>query len=384
MPERVCPGCGAPLQSEDPEAPGFVPAEVLERDEPDTVCRRCFRLRHYGDVTHGPPAPAAVWAAVKQAAAAADCVLLVADAFDFEASMSLPLRDLRGRRLLVAVNKIDLLPARTPLPEVERWVRGRLADAGLLHTEVHFISARTGWGTRALWERLKELVGRGTVAVLGVTNVGKSALLARWSRALGNEGPAPTVSAVPGTTLALLRLRLEPDGFALLDTPGIPPEGRISDRLCPDCARRIVPDKRLNGQLWPVAAGQALLMGGFAAIIAPSAVPEGTVLIAYGAQGLPLHRTRAERAAALLHAPSGPIAAVPCGRCRARFQADGFAEHTVTLRHAQDLVIHGLGWVTLRGGPLELAVQLPRGVKWTVRPNLLGPKDRVAAQRSTR
>jgi len=243
MPERVCPGCGAPLQSEDPEAPGFVPAEVLERDEPDTVCRRCFRLRHYGDVTHGPPAPAAVWAAVKQAAAAADCVLLVADAFDFEASMSLPLRDLRGRRLLVAVNKIDLLPARTPLPEVERWVRGRLADAGLLHTEVHFISARTGWGTRALWERLKELVGRGTVAVLGVTNVGKSALLARWSRALGNEGPAPTVSAVPGTTLALLRLRLEPDGFALLDTPGIPPEGRISDRLCPDCARRIVPER---------------------------------------------------------------------------------------------------------------------------------------------
>jgi len=384
MPERVCPGCGAPLQSEDPEGPGFVPAEVLERDELDTVCRRCFRLRHYGDLTHGPPAPAAVWAAVKRAVAAADCVLLVADAFDFEASIAVPLRDLRGRRLVVAVNKVDLLPARTPLPEVERWVHGRLADAGLRDPEVHLISARAGWGTRALWERLKELVGRGTVAVLGVTNVGKSALLARWSRALGKEGPAPTVSAVPGTTLALLHLCLEPDGFTLLDTPGIPPEGRISDWLCPDCARRVVPDKRLNGRLWQVAAGQALLMGGFAAFIAPSAVPEGTVLIAYGAQGLPFHRTRAERAATLLRAPTGPVAAVPCSRCRARVHADGFEELTVTLRHAQDLVIHGLGWVTLRGGPLELAVQLPRGEKWTVRPNLLGPKDRVGATRGAR
>jgi len=382
MRERVCPGCGAPLQSKEPEAPGFVPAEVLERDAADAVCRRCFRLRHYGDISHGPPAAAAVWDAIKHATKGAACVLLVTDAFDFEASTGIPLRDFRAARLVVAVNKVDLLPARTPAEELEHWVLERLTAAGLRQVEVHLVSARTGWGTRALWERLKEVAGHGTVAVVGVTNVGKSALLARWSRALGREGPAPTVSAVPGTTLAPLPLRLEPDGFTLLDTPGIPPQGRISDWLCPDCARRVVPDKRLNGRLWSVVPGQALLLGGFAAVTARGRVPEDTVLIAYGAQGLPLHRTRAERVSQFFQAPSGSIAAVPCRQCRARLSAQGFEEHSVTLRHAQDLVVHGLGWVSLRGGPLELTLRLPRGISWTVRPNLLGPKDRVAAQRA--
>ena len=378
MSEYLCPGCGVPLQTDDPDKPGFAPAEVLERDGPLTLCRRCFRMRHYGEAGGGPPAPDAVRAAVRQAVRAADLVLLVADAFDFEASVAPPVRELVRPPLVVAVNKIDLLPARTPLDEVRRWVVERMAAAGLPRAEVHLISARNGWGTRTLWDRLLERAGRGTIAVVGVTNVGKSALLARWSQAVGHKGPAPTVSAVPGTTLAPLPLQLDPDGFTLLDTPGIPPAGRLSDWLCPACARRVVPDRRLNGRLWQAVPGQALLMGTLAALSVEGPVPEGTVLIAHGAQGLPLHRTRAERVDELLERPPQPLAAVPCRSCRERLAAGGgYVEHNVTLPHAHDLVVDGLGWVSVRRGPVQLRVRLPRGARWTVRPNLLGPKDRL-------
>ncbi|MBO8142649.1 MAG: hypothetical protein H0Z37_10830 [Firmicutes bacterium] len=47
----------------------------------------------------------------------------------------------------------------------------------------------------------------------------------------------------------------------------------------------------------------------------------------------------------------------------------------MTVPHAHDLAIHGLGWVTVRGGPLVLKVLLPRGTGWTVRPNLIGPRN---------
>jgi len=376
MSEYLCPGCGAPLQSDDPDKPGFVPREILERDGPLAVCRRCFRMRHYGEAGGGQPAEDEVRAAVRRAVQRADLVLLVADAFDFEASVAPSVRELVRPPLVLAVNKIDLLPPRTPHEEVRPWVEQRLAAGGWPRAEVHLISARTGWGTRALWARLAERVGRGTVAVLGVTNVGKSALLARWSQAVGHKGPAPTVSAVPGTTLAPLPLQLDPDSFTLLDTPGIPPRGRMSDRLCPDCARRVVPDRRLKGQLWTVQPGQAVLLGGFAAIEISGPVPPGSVLIAYGAQGLPLHRTRAERVPQLLSDPPPPLRQAPCGHCRKRLAAGGFTTHAVTLAHAEDLVIHGLGWVTLRGGPLALSVRVPNDTKITIRPNLLGPKDR--------
>ena len=35
--------CGAPLQSEDKSAPGYVPEHNLFRE--DVICQRCFRLK---------------------------------------------------------------------------------------------------------------------------------------------------------------------------------------------------------------------------------------------------------------------------------------------------------------------------------------------------
>ena len=42
---KCCKGCGIVLQNEDDKALGYVPN--LEAD----YCQRCFRIRHYGDVT---------------------------------------------------------------------------------------------------------------------------------------------------------------------------------------------------------------------------------------------------------------------------------------------------------------------------------------------
>ncbi|TIH60269.1 ribosome biogenesis GTPase YqeH, partial [Klebsiella pneumoniae] len=39
-----CIGCGAPLQSENKNAPGYVPEHNLFRE--DVICRRCFRLKN--------------------------------------------------------------------------------------------------------------------------------------------------------------------------------------------------------------------------------------------------------------------------------------------------------------------------------------------------
>ena len=43
-----CIGCGAPLQSEDKNAPGYVPEHNMFRE--DVICQRCFRLKNYNEV----------------------------------------------------------------------------------------------------------------------------------------------------------------------------------------------------------------------------------------------------------------------------------------------------------------------------------------------
>jgi len=54
--ELICIGCGAKLQSTDPEEAGFLPAQRLKKaienqdEDNDTYCQRCFRLRHYNEI----------------------------------------------------------------------------------------------------------------------------------------------------------------------------------------------------------------------------------------------------------------------------------------------------------------------------------------------
>ena len=51
MEEIRCIGCGSTLQSEDQTIPGYVPKAKLDEVSGEIVCRRCFRLKNYNEVT---------------------------------------------------------------------------------------------------------------------------------------------------------------------------------------------------------------------------------------------------------------------------------------------------------------------------------------------
>lgn len=82
-----------------------------------------------------------------------------------DASRSLPL----GFRLLVAVNKADLLPRQVTPARLERWVRKRMAQGGLPRpSAVHIVSSTKQRGVRELLADLQAAVGvRGDVWVVG-------------------------------------------------------------------------------------------------------------------------------------------------------------------------------------------------------------------------
>lgn len=43
---RRCYGCGAILQSNDPNEAGYIPKEKFDSDD-QNLCERCYKLRHY-------------------------------------------------------------------------------------------------------------------------------------------------------------------------------------------------------------------------------------------------------------------------------------------------------------------------------------------------
>ncbi|HCY5458303.1 TPA: ribosome biogenesis GTPase YqeH, partial [Staphylococcus aureus] len=79
-----CIGCGAPLQSEDKNKPGFVPEHNMFRD--DVICRRCFRLKNYNEVQDVGLESEDFLKLLSGLADKKGIVVNVVDVFDFEGS----------------------------------------------------------------------------------------------------------------------------------------------------------------------------------------------------------------------------------------------------------------------------------------------------------
>ncbi|MBO2520671.1 MAG: hypothetical protein CW345_02525 [Firmicutes bacterium] len=374
MTDDICEGCGVPLQSERPDAPGYVPAHVLSRGEP-VVCQRCFRITNYGkEETVVKVDEEDAWSTVLDVIDRVDAVIMIVDIVDFEGTYLTRLAQY-PRRLLVAVNKVDLLPSKTPPEEVAAWVKDRLAADGIEACGVFPVSARDGFGTRQLLDGAKRHAGRGgRVGLVGATNVGKSTLLSRWLKPTGE--PGPTVSRIPGTTLGAIPKQLAPEGIEIVDTPGLTPGQRVTDHVCRACAQRLVPDRPLSSKLLKLAAGQSAVIGGIAAFT-PLESDERIVLL-FAASEVPIHRVKEVRVDRWLRGEPIPGQTVLCEACRAAIAKVGWEEIVVEVGEMEDVAVHGLGWLSPRRSGLKVRALVPAGTMLSVRPRLIGPKTPAA------
>lgn len=373
MTDEVCEGCGVPLQSEHPDAPGYVPAHVISRGE-QVVCRRCYRISNYGkedQVVHIDEDDA--WAMVLDVVAGVGVSVMVVDIVDFEGCY-VPTLAQSAERLIVAVNKVDLLPSKTPAEEAAAWVADRLEADGIACEGVYPISASQGYGVRVLFDAVRKAAGRrGRVGLVGATNVGKSTLLSRWLKGSGEGGP--TISRIPGTTLGVIEREVGRSELEIVDTPGLTTKGRLTDILCHACATRLVPETPLGSKLVKLSAGHSVVIGGLAAITPLQLEDEERIALVFAAGGVPIHRVKELRLDRWLKGEGVPGQSLLCDTCRSAVNKDGWEQVIVDVDELEDVAVHGLGWLSPRRSGLKVRVTVPAGTMVSVRPRLIGPKE---------
>lgn len=402
----LCQGCGSSLQSESESLPGYVPASGRTRTQ--VLCRRCFRIRNYGEFTRISVTADDYRREVSRILDHPGIVLYVLDVFDLNGSLVEGLsRYVLQSEVVVVVNKVDLLPREVNVDALADWIHSTVEKTGVKVHDVKFVSATSGEGVIELVQTLvhqsqvqqrgiaeEENQSQAPIYVVGMANVGKSTLLNRMLMQFGHTDIF-TTSRLPGTTLGNVAFDLTLSSgettLHFVDTPGLLQNSRLIDVLCADCLKVAVPAKRLRPRVFQLNAGQTLWLGNFARFDFLSGPHQAVVC--YVSNDLTIHRTKLDRAAEIGEHHADDILQVPCSTCRSTlgllqpFILTTRPEHakkgTTTLalpKRGSDLVIPGLGWITLFGDAFEGTLYTPKLIQPVVRRRLVGDLSRVTTE----
>lgn len=356
---KRCAGCGAPLQSEDRNKPGYLQAELWQRE--DAVCMRCFKIKNYNEEVQVEVDAEEFRRILDSIRHEKALVLHLIDLTDIHGTLLTGIHRMVGMNpILLVANKLDLLPQSVNPSRLKDRLSREVAKWGIKPVELLLMSALRGLNLSELVGKMERYRQGKSVYVIGVTNAGKSTLINRLLREYGEgEGMEITTSRIPGTTLDRIGIPLDDRSF-LYDTPGIVQPHQITHYLSLRDLKRVIPAKRINPKIYQLQPGQTLLIGGLARIDFTTGEPQPFVL--YVSNEVPIHRTKTERADALFEREKGKLLSPPEEEGLMRLPP--FTRHTFRLLEGrkEDLAIAGLGWISFTGKKGSVEVRVPKGV----------------------
>jgi ribosome biogenesis GTPase A len=373
------------------------------------LCARCFSLRNYGKVKSEEAESEIekdynfenrVGKKIINTKFRRHIVLAVVDVSDFDGSlprsaiqsilspeelrMDMTKSFPRSFRLIIAVNKSDLLPNQVTPKRLENWVRKRVAQGGLPRpSAVHIISSSQKWGVRELLSDLQRAVGtstKGDIWVIGAQNAGKSSLINAMRAEVGlKQERDVTTAPLPGTTLGLIKVPgLVPRNCRMYDTPGVLHRYQVAPYMTAEEMKLLLPKRRLKPRTYRLGAGQTVSVGGIARVDVLSCPGSTMYLTVWCSDQVGCHMGKTDSAEERYVKHVGSKLMPPVGDAeRMKYfpslmatevsvEGDSWKDSTV------DVGIGGIGWVGVGvAGAADLRVWAPPGVAITTRDALV-------------
>jgi len=363
-----CSGCGITLQTEQPDFPGFVPAKALEQEQ--IICQRCFRIKNYNESSSVTVDQDEFLKLLSQIGNKNALVIHIVDLFDFQGSMISGLQRFVGNNpVILAVNKIDLLPKVTNWNRIKNWVQQQSKENGLKTEEIVLCSAKKNQGFDRLLETIATFRGDRDVYVVGATNVGKSTLINRLIRDYSDLEQELTTSRYPGTTLDMVNIPLD-DGQHIIDTPGIVYPWRFSELVSREDLGATMPENPLKPMVYQLNEGQTLFFGAMARF--DFVQGDRQSFTCFLSNQTNIHRTKLERADSLYAEHAGEMLSPPNKENLSKLPEWTRHEFSIKRGSQSDVFISGLGWVKINSDQgAVVAIHAPRGVKVLTRPSLI-------------
>ena len=359
MEDILCIGCGAPIQTKYKDRLGYTPQSALEKgmETGELYCQRCFRLRHYNEITDVQLTDDDFLRLLHEVGDSNALVVNVVDIFDFNGSVirGLP-RFVAGNDVLLVGNKKDILPKSVKTSKVAQWLTERAHEEGLRPVDVVLTSAQNKQAIKELIEKIEQYRKGRDVYVVGVTNVGKSTLINAIIQEITGDKEVITTSRFPGTTLDKIEIPLA-DGSHIYDTPGIIHRHQMAHYLSAKHLKYVSPKKEIKPKTYQLNPEQTLFLGGLGRFDFVSGDKQG--FTAYFDNELKLHRTKLAGAGEFYDKHVGSLLTPPSKQELPTFPK--LVKHELKIEIKIDVVFSGLGWIRVTG-PAKIVAWAPEGV----------------------
>lgn len=360
-----CMGCGAQIQTEDKDKPGYVQAGTLKKylesddENAELFCKRCFRLRNYNEITDVDVDDDDFLKLLDSISEKDALVVNVVDIFDYEGSVIPGLQRFVGdKKILVVGNKVDLLPGSVNTNRLLNWLQQKSKENGIKSVDQIMVSAVKGTNVDELMDMIEKYRDGKDVYVVGTTNTGKSTLINRIISANSDVKDLITTSRFPGTTLDRIDIPLD-DGHYLVDTPGIIHRYQLAHFLNAQDLKTVTPKKPLRPATFQLRDGQTIFVAGLARF---DFLDYKTNVTFYVNQNLPLHRTKTINADEFFAKHRTDILMPPTDIK----DFPEFKSQIFSAKEKSDIVINGLGWLTIPAGA-KVKAYAPDGVHVSIR-----------------
>lgn len=363
--EIKCFGCGAIIQNEDNKLIGYVPKAAMNNE--NILCQRCFQLKNYHKL-QSTSLTKDDFLSILSKIGEKDClVVYIIDLFDFNGSLIQGLmRHISYNDVLVLANKRDILPKSVKDRKLEHWIRRQLKQEGIQVVDVKITSGKKNLNLDEIYDAIHEYRKGRDVYVVGVTNVGKSTFINSLLKHYANveDENLITVSEFPGTTLDFIEIPLD-EHSTLYDTPGIINEDQITHLIPAKDLKKVIPQTELRPMVYQLNDNQSLYIGALARF--DYLKGEQASFVAHFSKNLKVHRTKLEKADELYNrhkALEYYIEGVDT--------IDQMKTYEFHLKPGKtDIVVSGLGFMTITSKGGDVRVKVPKGISVFVRESLI-------------
>lgn len=247
---KYCIGCGIKLQCEDSFEDGYVNPSVFETT---VMCRRCFRLKHYGEYKVTNKSNSYYKGIIRDIFKMNELVLHIVDIFNL-GNIDYIYSKVYSPSILV-LSKIDILPKSINEEKLVAYFRKKYPR----YKDVIAISSDKNYHMDELLMKIMEYKNSKEVYVMGNSNSGKSTFINKMIKNYTDNKNFIVTSCMPSTTLNVISIKIN-DDLTLLDTPGIINEGDIVNYLKEDVVKAINIKHEINPRIYQIKDRCALVL----------------------------------------------------------------------------------------------------------------------------